>query len=141
MATKPQAHQTHWKKKVRTKFYIKNIDEMLWWNIADFVPYSLICTVLFSVKLEILNLLNLRCTYFGLFDDKRGFKSEGRGGFSKLPKMSAKKTIPGFRKWKFWLFFAFTGWIYFQVLQIGSRSIINQLIKPVNAKKVSIFIF
>ena len=29
MATKPQAHQTHWKKKVRTKFYIKNIDEML----------------------------------------------------------------------------------------------------------------
>ena len=63
MATKPQAHQTHWKKKVRTKFYIKNIDEMLWWNIADFVPFPLVCTVLFSVKLDILNSLNLRCTY------------------------------------------------------------------------------
>ena len=29
---------------------------------------------------------------------KGGFKSEGRGGFSQLPKMSAKKTILGFRK-------------------------------------------
>ena len=79
--------------------------------------------------------------YFRLkIPTKGGFKSEDRGGFSKLPKMSAKKTILGFRKWKFWLFFAFTGLIYFQVLQIGSRSIINQLIKPVNAKK-SVFSF
>ena len=69
MATKPQAHQTHWKKKVRTKFYIKNIDEMLWWNIADFVLYSLVYTVLFLVKVEIL-LLKFRCNYFGLFDDR-----------------------------------------------------------------------
>ena len=117
MATKPQAHQTHWKKKVRTKFYIKNIDEMLWWNIADFVPYSIVCTVLFSVKLEILNLLNLRCTYFGLFDDKRGFKSEGRGGFSKLPKMSAEKTILGLKKNENAdFFFAFTGLINWLIM-------------------------
>ena len=70
-----------------------------------------------------------------LLTPKGGFKSEGRGGFSQLSIMSAKKTIQRFRKWKFGLFFAFTGLIYFQVLQIGSRNIINQLIKPVNAKK------
>ena len=29
---------------------------------------------------------------------KGGFKSEGRGGFSQLPKMSAEKTILGFKK-------------------------------------------
>ena len=29
---------------------------------------------------------------------KGGFKSEGRGGFSQLPKMSAKKTFLGFGK-------------------------------------------
>ena len=29
---------------------------------------------------------------------KGGFKSEGRGGFSQLPKMCAEKTILGFRK-------------------------------------------
>ena len=29
---------------------------------------------------------------------KGGFKSEGRGGFSQLPKMSAEKTYLGFRK-------------------------------------------
>ena len=34
------------------------------------------------------------------FEIKGGFKSEGRGGFSQLPKMSADKTIPGFKKWK-----------------------------------------
>ena len=72
---------------------------------------------------------------------KGGFKSEGGGGFSQLLKMSAEKTILGFRKWKFWPFFAFPDLIYFQILQIGSRSIINQLIRPVNAKKVRIFSF
>ena len=34
----------------------------------------------------------------GKFVTKGGFKSEGRGGFSQLPKMSAEKTILGFRK-------------------------------------------
>ena len=29
---------------------------------------------------------------------KGGFRSEGRGGFSQLPKMSPEKTILGFRK-------------------------------------------
>ena len=29
---------------------------------------------------------------------KGGFKSEGRGGFSQLPKMSAERTILGFKK-------------------------------------------
>ena len=36
---------------------------------------------------------------------------------------------------------AFTGLIYFQVLQIGSRSIINQLIKPGNAEKSAFSFF
>ena len=31
---------------------------------------------------------------------KGGFKSEGRGGLSKFPKMSAEKAILGFKKWK-----------------------------------------
>ena len=31
---------------------------------------------------------------------KGGFKSEGRGGFSQLPKMSAEKTILGLKKGK-----------------------------------------
>ena len=34
-----------------------------------------------------------------------------------------------------------TGLTYFQVLQIGSRSIINQLIKPANAKKSAFSFF
>ena len=33
----------------------------------------------------------------GKFVTKGGFKSEGRGGFSQLPKMSAEKTILGFK--------------------------------------------
>ena len=32
---------------------------------------------------------------------KGGFKSKGRGGFFQFPKMSAEKTILGFRKYKF----------------------------------------
>ena len=39
-----------------------------------------------------------------------GFKSEGRGGFSELPKMSAEKTILGFKNENA-DFFAFTGLI------------------------------
>ena len=69
---------------------------------------------------------------------KGGFKSEGRGGFSQLPKMSAEKTILGFKKWKFRLFYMYRFDLF---LQIGSKSIIKQLIKTANAKKVSIFIF
>ena len=45
--------------------------------------------------------------------------SEGRGGFSQLP----------------------GSFLHLQVLQIGSRSIINQLIKPENAKKSQHFHF
>ena len=41
------------------------------------------------------------------FKPKGGFKSEGRGGFSQLPKMSAKKTFLGFKKWKCWHFLHF----------------------------------
>ena len=33
-----------------------------------------------------------------IYFTKGGFKSEGRGGFSQLPKMSAEKTYLGFRK-------------------------------------------
>ena len=39
-----------------------------------------------------------------MVETKGGFKSEGRGEFSQLPKMSAEKTILGFKKWKCWLF-------------------------------------
>ena len=43
---------------------------------------------------------------------KGGFKSEGRGGFSQLPKMSAEKTILGLKKNENAdFFFAFTGLI------------------------------
>ena len=42
---------------------------------------------------------------------KGGFKSEGRGGFSQLPKMSAEKTILRFKKWNSEFFSALTGLI------------------------------
>ena len=42
----------------------------------------------------------------------RLFKSEGRGGFSQLPKMSAEKTILGFKNENSDFFFAFTDVIH-----------------------------
>ena len=55
---------------------------------------------------------------------KGGLMSESRGVIFKLPKMSAEN-YPGIEKIKILTFFVFTGLIYLQVLQIGSRSIIN----------------
>ena len=52
-------------------------------------------------SLEELDWLTAQDVYYILYtvDFKGGFKSEGRGGFSKLPKMSAEKTILEFKKW------------------------------------------
>ena len=61
--------------------------------------------------------------------------------FPNCPKRVLKKLSWDLENENFNSFFAFTGLFYFQVLQIGSRGIINQLIKPVNVKKVSILIF
>ena len=58
---------------------------------------------------------------------KGGLNSERRSGFFKLPKMSAEN-YPGIEKIKILTFFAFTGVIYLQVQQIGSRSIINNFL-------------
>ena len=55
--------------------------------------------------------ISLNFENFNLVNPKGGFKSEGRGGFFQLPKMSAEKTFLGFKKLKSWLFFAFRGLI------------------------------
>ena len=92
------------------------------------------------------NLIQDERKYFCLFKDSFALKvalsQKVEVDFPNCPKWVPKKTILGFRKWKFWLFFAFTSLIYFQVLQIGdSRIIINHLIKPVNANKAKFSFF
>jgi hypothetical protein len=62
--------------------------------------------------LEELDWLTVQDVYYILYtvDFKGGFKSEGRGGFSKLPKMSAEKLSRNLKN-EILTFFAFTGLI------------------------------
>ena len=63
---------------------------------------------------------------------KGGFKSEGRGGFSQLPKMSAQKAILGFKKMKI---SAFTGLINWLIMLLEPICRSWKHIKPVKEKK------